>query len=200
MAIPQVKELSQGEIDGLLKAPDGRSIAGKRAQAILAVMVRTGIRRGELCRLLVEDFTPGDLASIRVRTLKQRNGSLPFRSIPLGAQTSGLIQKYLDRQGHGTDPTSPLFLTLRAYNGKPKAITATALHRLLLKALAKAKISRRVRLHSFRHHFANTVHQHAPVATVKTLLGHAKIETTATYLSTSESKMRETVSLAFRGR
>ncbi len=200
--IPKVKELTRGEEKDLLKnGTDERTLSGKRAAAVLATLLRTGIRRGELCRLLVEDFTDGPLASLRVKTLKQRNGKEPYRSIPLGPETASLISKYLKaRNGHGTDPDSPLFLTLRSYGGKPKAITHTALHRLLLKALAKAKISRRVRLHSFRHHFANRVHQHAPVATVKTLLGHSKIETTATYLSTSEPKMRQTVTAAFEGR
>ena len=197
---PKAKELTQHEVDALMKAPDQRTLDGKRAAAILATLVRTGVRRGELTKLLVEDFTDGPLALIRVKTSKQRNGKEPYRAIPLGPETAEVIQKYLERQGHGTDPTSPLFLTLRAYGGKPKAITITALHRLLLKTLTKAKISRRVRLHSFRHHFANTVHQHAPVATVKTLLGHAKIETTATYLSTSEPKMRQAVTAAFGGR
>ncbi len=198
--IPQVKQLSQSEIESLLKAPDGRTLAGKRAQAVFATLLRTGIRRQECCRLLIEDFTDGPLASIRVKTLKQKNGREPYRVAPLGQETASLISKYLKARNGTSHSGDPLFLTLRSYNGKPKAITHTALHRLLLKTLTKAKISRRVRLHSFRHHFANTVHQHAPVATVKTLLGHAKIETTATYLSTSESKMRETVTAAFGGR
>jgi len=199
--IPKVKELTRGEEQALLGAPDQRTLDGKRAAAVLAVMIRTGVRRGELCKLLVEDFTDGPLASLRVRTAKQKNGKEPYRTIPLGPETASLISKYLKtRNGHGTDPDSPLFLTLRSYGGQPKAITHTALHRLLLKVLAKAKISRRVRLHSFRHHFANRVHQYAPVAEVKTMLGHSKIETTATYLSTSEPKMRQTVTAAFEGR
>ena len=197
--IPKVKELSQSEVDALLKAPDQRTLDGKRAAAVLATLLRTGIRRSEVTKLLLEDFTDGPLPSLRVRTLKQKNGT-PFRTIPLGRETAALISKYLKWRNGTLEPTGPLFLTLLAYDGKPKGITITALHRLLLKTLAKAKISRRVRCHTFRHHFANTVHQHAPVATVQQLLGHTKIETTATYLSASEAKMRGTVTAAFGGR
>lgn len=199
--IPKVKELSQSEVDALLKAPDGRTRQGKRAAAILAVMVRTGVRRGELCKLLLEDFTDGPLPSLRVKTLKQKNGKEPYRTIPLGRETAQLIGKYLKARGEAARPLSPLFLTLRSYNGAPKAITHTALHRLLLKALDKAKISRRIRCHTFRHHFATATHETgSSVATVSQLLGHASSRTTDTYLNASDQRKRQAISNAFGGR
>ena len=198
----RVKQLVSAEVKALLKeAGDDRTLAGKRATAIVATLLRTGIRRGELCKLRLEDFTDGPLPSLRVRTAKTRDNRV-CRMIPLGQETAKLIGKYLKARNdiHPPGADIPLFQTLRCYGGTPKAISPNALHGILLKALKRANISRRVRCHSFRHHFANTIHQHAPVAEVKTFLGHSKIETTATYLSTSEAKMRETVTAAFGGK
>ncbi len=199
--IPQVKELYKTEVRDLLDAFDKRTTEGLRAQAVLAVLLETGIRRGELCKLLVEDFTDGPLPALRVKTAKQRNGKEPFRSVPLLPQTAMAIHKYLKRQGHGSDPTSPLFLTLRAYGGRRKAITITATHRLLLKGLDRAGIVRRIRCHTFRHHFATQTHEHgAPVATVSQLLGHASSRSTDSYLHASEARKRQAVTAAFGGK
>ena len=199
--IPQVKELSQSEVDALLKAPDQRTLDGKRAAAVLATLLRTGIRRAEVTKLLLEDFTDGPLPSLRIKTAKQRNGKEPFRTVPLGKETAALIGKYLKARNGTLEPTGPLFLTLLAYGGKPKGITITALHRLLKRSLAKAKISSRVTLHSLRHHFASTVHENgSSVATVSRLLGHAQVRSTDTYLNVSEHRKRQAVTAAFGGK
>jgi site-specific recombinase XerD len=63
-----------------------------RNKAILSVLLDTGIRAGELCRLMLEDVCITDKEAYLVVLGK----GLKQREVPLGKQSSRLLLEYLE--------------------------------------------------------------------------------------------------------
>lgn len=193
---PKVWELEDSETKRLLSTPDKRTTQGRRDAAVLSLLARTGIRKGELCALTVGNFTAGPPASITVQTLKQRTKGRP-RGLPLTADTAALIQDYLRTRTNGASPTpeAPLFLTLGRYGPwKARGLTASAVEGILTRALIKAGITAHVTPHSLRHNFATkALRGGADLRTVQDLLGHRSIGSTQIYLHSHPARLREAV-------
>ncbi len=203
MRRPQAKvwELEDSETKRLLTTPDKRTTQGKRDAAVLSLLARTGIRKGELVALAVGDFAEGPPASITVRTLKQRGKGKP-RTIPLTADTGALVREYLRTRTNGASPPpeAPLFLTLGKHGPwKARGLTASAVEGILTRALIKAGITAHVTPHSLRHNFATkALRGGADLKTVQDLLGHRSIGSTQVYLHSHPARLREAVAaLAF---
>ncbi len=193
---PKVWELEDSETKRLLTTPDKRTTQGKRDAAVLSLLARTGIRKGELINLTIGDFAAGPPAGVTVRTLKQRGKGKP-RTIPLTAETAGLITDYLKTRVNGTIPAAadPLFLTSGKHGPwRARGLTASAVEGILARALAKAGITAHVTPHSLRHNFATKLlRSGSDLKTVQDLLGHRSIGSTQVYLHSHPSRLREAV-------
>ncbi len=196
MKTPKAWELGDADARRLLATPDRRTAQGKRDAAVLSILARTGIRRGELCALTVADFAAGPPASITIKTLKQRGKGKP-RTIPVTAETAGLIADCLKTRTNGRMPAAadPLFLTMGKHGPwQPRGLTACAVEGILTRALEKSGITAHVTPHSLRHNFATkTLRGGADLKTVQDLLGHRSIGSTQVYLHSHPSRLREAV-------
>src|SRR5580704_15514796 len=90
----------------LLVAPAEKTLKGMRDRAILATLLYHALRREELCKLRVRDFTHERKG---VRHLRVSGKGEKTRYVPLHGIARDLIEDYLKESGHGGDRAGPLF-------------------------------------------------------------------------------------------
>ncbi|BAN36922.1 site-specific recombinase XerD (plasmid) [Sulfuricella denitrificans skB26] len=179
----------------LLDAPDTHTLLGQRDRAILSTLLYHGLRRAELCTLLV-----GDLQQRRgVMHLRVHGKGGKLRYLPLHPGTAGLIDAYLQAAGHTDDAQGALFRPIRntMHSDKRASITADGIYKML--AGYAAGLSMDVAgfgPHALRATAATNALEHeADIAKVQEWLGHANISTTRIY---DRRKMRPEDSPTFR--
>ena len=103
--------LGDAQARALLDAPPANTLKGKRDRAILSVLLYHALRREELTKLLVKDFSQERRGVPHLR-VQGKGGKL--RYIPAHTNTLRLVAEYLAASGHGQDADSPLFRRVRA--------------------------------------------------------------------------------------
>lgn len=164
----------------LLEAPDTRTDAGTRDRAILELLYGSGLRRGELVHLDVGDVDlAGGTAFIRDGKGKKD------RVVPLTAQAVTWIRNYLaHRPPH---PSRRLFLDAKGQRPLSPDIFGYEMRKLF----ACAGVDERLTLHSIRHACAlHLLEGGADLISIKQLLGHASVQTTAVYLKLTTAHLR----------
>lgn len=121
-----VKSLTDDEVRRLIKACGGKEFRDRRDEALLRLMIETGMRAGEVLGLTVDDV---DL--VRGQALVRRGKGGRGRVVPFGPQTARAIDRYLrQRRTHRLSDTPPLWLGDRgkglAYYGLRNALQARA--------------------------------------------------------------------------
>jgi integrase/recombinase XerD len=162
----------------LLEAPDGDSLRILRDKAILATLLYHALRREELCKLKVKDFTHQRRG---VPHLKISGKGGKTRYVPLHPAAGGLIHDYLERAGHGADEAGALFRPV-SHNtkGGTKAITPDGVYKIV--RAYSGKLGFEIGAHSLRATAAtNALDHQADIAKVQEWLGHANIATTRIY-------------------
>ena len=167
--------LSEGEVTLLIDA--SKNI---REKSIVSLLAFSGIRNKELCNLRVIDVNLGD-NMIRVTQGK----GMKDRLINISGDCSRILIDYVNQfQKTGEDW---MFTTLRE-NHKYSPSDLRKLIHLLAK---RARINKRVYPHLLRHSLAtNLLKRGANLYMIKEQLGHAFLETTATYLRTFPLNIR----------
>jgi len=142
-----------------------------RDHLLINLLWQTGARVSELLDVRINNI---DFYAkiIKISTLKQKpkNGSLPFRIIPIKGDIIGEIGAYIGQRG------------LRKED-KLFRITRQRAYQIVVKACGKARIDReRSHPHTFRHSFAiHCVLNGVPVLVLKTWLGHKDVMDTLIY-------------------
>jgi integrase/recombinase XerD len=190
-SLPEVKPFTQDEVKRLIKAVERTAPAqgrregftmarpqADRDRAILLVLLDTGLRASELCRLTVADC---DLTSGTVTVIPHKSGlkSRP-RLVPVGQSARKATWRYLaTRQASANEP---LFLT---QNEKP--LDRGQLLHLLVRLGERAGVNK-CHPHRFRHTFAiQFLRNGGDVFTLQRLLGHASLEMVRHYLALAEA-------------
>ena len=140
--------LTEEEAEAILRVPDRRTLQGKRDYAILLTLLTTGLRKAEICNLMM-----GDLKTYRNQPVVDVIGKgKKFRRIPLNSVTLLAIQDYAKANGNGIDPTHPLFQTLGKHGPyEEKDLTPKAVDCLIKAVAKKALIKKRIHPHVMRH-------------------------------------------------
>jgi integrase/recombinase XerD len=158
---------------GILDGPDRRTRLGVRDRAILELLYSTGLRRGEVVRLCIDDV---DLEGLTVLVRRGKGGR--DRVVPMGGRAAGWITRYLRsvRPHLATEASGAiLFLGRR---GSP--IGPTTLGDRLRTYVAAA--GHRGACHVFRHACAtHMLEGGADIRHLQEQLGHARIATTQIY-------------------
>jgi site-specific recombinase XerD len=163
----------------LLVAADEENIKNKRDRAILSTLLFHGLRRDELCKLKVKDFST---ARRGVSYLTVTGKGDKIRYVELHPATNALIHDYLEIAGHGADENGGLFRPLK--NNRTgrldKALSPNAIYMLVRHY--SAQLGFQIAPHSLRATAAtNALDNGADIAKVKDWLGHANIATTQLY-------------------
>lgn len=169
---PLPKVLSKQEVKRIID-----SCTNIKHKCIISLLYSTGIRRGELLNLKIEDVN-SDRMQIRIEGAKgnkDRLTTLSKNMLPL------LREYYLAYK-----PQYWLFESQE----KGKQYSEASIRQLLNKAVNKAGINKRVTPHMLRHSFAtHLLEQGINLRNIQSLLGHSSIKTTEIYTHISTNDM-----------
>jgi len=177
--------LGDAQARKLLDAPPEDTLKGVRDRAILSTLLYHGLRREELCRLLVKDLQSRE-GVVHFRILGKRH---KIRYVPAHAAAQRLIEEYLAMAGHGADLAGPLFRPVRnnrTPEGLDRPLDPASIYRNVVRHYGLiAGVSAAVNglcVHSLRATAAtNALSHQADIAKVQEWLGHANVSTTRLY-------------------
>jgi len=171
-----------------------RTTFGRRDAAMMAILFGTGIRRAELAHLQCEDY-----AAQTGALLVRRGKGDASRTVWVGTEAARqLVREWLAVRGYAP---GPLFPALGA-SGTPRGTTRKARQRGLryLSGFAiRVILVRRCREaglppaspHSFRRTAITTVVNALDLEAAQRFAGHARIDTTAQYVTRSDEIVRQ---------
>ena len=172
ISLPSIKNefhipviLNRSELKELFVAPKTL-----KHRIVLTLMYSTGMRSQEIRNLEVSDID-FERKTIHIRQSKYKKD----RIVPLSTYMAYGLKKYLSKYR----PSTWLF------NGKNKnePYSKTGVAWIMLQALKKTKINKKVSVHNLRHSYAtHLLEAGVNIVTVKELLGHGDISTTMVYL------------------
>lgn len=175
----QIQPFTGGQAQALLVAAK-RSNHPKRDEAILTLLLDTGLRASELCGLRLSDL---DLQNKRLTALGKGN---KHRSVPFGRTSARILWAYLREDPR--EANDPVFLSDRGTRaGEP--LTRSGLQQLMERLGRKAGIqATRCSPHTFRHTFAvNFLRNGGNVFTLQQILGHTSLTMTNRYVALAQA-------------
>jgi integrase/recombinase XerD len=179
------KDLSEAEVEHLLKAPNTEDPMGLRDKALLEMLYACGLRVTELISLTLEQV---NLQQGVVRVMGKNDRE---RVIPFGEEAAVWLQRYLTiarplfcRVGSLGSPS--VFLSNRA-----AAMTRQAFWHRIKHYARQVGIHKPLSPHTLRHAFASHLVNHgADLRVVQMMLGHASISTTQIYTHVANSRLK----------
>lgn len=166
-----------------LEFPD--SFAGRRDKTIISMLYSTGMRAAEILGL---DLADVDLRNAMVSVVGKRNKQ---RLIPLHPELLRELEDYmLAREAAlgGKPEDSALFIEERS----GKRIAYPRLRVIVRDALSRVTIQSKRSPHVLRHSFATSMlNNFADLQSVKELLGHSSLKTTAIYANTTFEELKK---------
>lgn len=155
-----------------------------RDQAIIVLMLHTGLRAREVCTIIRSQIRLGK----RSGTITVHGKRNKYREIPLNATARAALLAYdasLLKPSH--DPT-PLFLSEKRHT----QLTERGLGYLIKKYAEQAHVSD-VSPHDLRHRFGYRMAQSVPLHRLAQLMGHDSLDTTMIYVQGTNSDLQQAV-------
>jgi site-specific recombinase XerD len=154
---------------------------------IVRLLVVTGMRVGELCRLRLDDVAP-DGSVLRVHGKGARDRVAYVTDASLRRE----LRRIVDHRRRSAAGAGALFLNRHGAPLRPQSVRAK------LKRMAKdAGLGRRVTPHMLRHTAATLlIETGVDIRFVQRLLGHSSIATTEIYTHVSDEALRRTLERA----
>ena len=176
------RALAPGQARQLLASCDRETAAGLRDFAILTLLVRLGLRRGEVAGLALDDL------DWRAGELIVRGKGSRLERLPLPADVGEAIAAYL----HDGRPTGvegrPVFVRVKAPR---RALTPGGVTQVVVAAARRAGLPP-ITAHRLRHTAATELLQAgAPLIEIGQLLRHRSELTTAIYAKVDVAALRE---------
>lgn len=203
--------LSQREVNWLLKASDllrrarGDDFASVRNQAILLMLLHTGLRVSELCGLEMGQLDGKWLRNVKGKGHTVREVFLPAELRAVLAEYLPRREQYMEQALRGFAARSPAerhrlqerlaarvpegrFLFLNRYGSRlTRQAVAQLLHTLAAFARAQFQAEVKVHPHAFRHTFALNMLERAGEAFAADRLGHRSLHYVRVYTQRDEA-------------
>ena len=175
---------SEKEIEDVLEILKGEdSFIGLRNKLIVELFYSTGMRRGELVNLKLNDISDSQKT---IKVLGKRNKE---RLIPLLPSALITIASYL---GYRKDLSSVKDVDFLLLTEKGTKIYETLVYRVINNYFSKASEKVKKSPHILRHSFAtHLLNEGADIKSVKELLGHSSLASTQIYANNSISKLKQ---------
>jgi site-specific recombinase XerD len=170
----------QAEARAILASCDRRTAVGRRDYAIIILLLRLGLRRGEVAALTLDDidWRAGEL------TVRGKGGRSD--RLPLPADVGAAIASYL-RRGRPTSDGRQVFLRARA---PVSPIASGTVASTVRRACRRAGVPE-VGSHRLRHTVAcQMVAEGVPLVQVAQVLRHHSLQTTAGYARVDLERLR----------
>jgi len=172
--------LNQEQAQELLDCPDTKTLKGKRDQAMLAVLLGAGLRRGEVASLTVEHFGQREGRWV-ICDLLGKHGRV--RSVPIAGWIKAAADRWIEAAGI---ETGRIF---RPINKSGRVCGDSVSDQCIYNTLLEYASGLGVKLapHDMRRTFAQLARRgRSPIEQIQMTLGHASIQTTERYLGTSQ--------------
>jgi site-specific recombinase XerD len=177
-SLPQA--LKPEDLSRLLRSCDRRTAVGRRDYAVLMLLARLGLRRGEVAALRLED-------------IDWRRGEITIRGkgnqqdrLPLPTEVGEALVAYL-RRGRPRMDCRALFLRVHAPLG---ALSSSGIAALVLLACHRAHLPH-IGAHRLRHSAATHMLQHgASLPEIAQVLRHRSLGTTVIYAKVDRTSLR----------
>lgn len=178
------RALAAGQVQRLLDSCDRRMVAGIRDYAILVMLVRLGMRRGEVAALTLDDI------DWQAGEIVVRGKGPSLERLPLPADVGEALARYL-RDGRPPGYAGrEVFLRVKAPRG---SLTAGGVTQVVVSASKRAGLGE-ITAHRLRHTAATELlRQGAPLAEISELLRHRSVLTTTIYAKVDHDRLRELV-------
>lgn len=152
-------------------------IESKRDRAMFLLMLRCGLRIGEVAGLLLADlFLEEDYPRLVVRGKGSRE-----RGVYLSAQAESALREHLAERPQAASEF--VFLSYQL-----DGLSTTAIHKRLMVYREQAGVQ--FSAHRLRHSFANDLlNADAPITSIQKLMGHRWIESTQTYVMANDRQV-----------
>lgn len=185
-------------LDGLLceTSTAKRKARGIRNYTMACLMVEAGLRVGEVVKMRWGDlyFNCEPVKSIIVRPEIAKNKK--ERQVPVSTRLCDALAEHLCYVKTPKLGDFPCFFSPWKHGFRP--LTTRQVERFMRKAAEKA-LGRPVHPHVLRHTFATRLMRVAPAATVKELLGHESMTSTAIYMHPNEDDKRKAIDAVVDG-
>lgn len=181
MRIP--RRISHADLRAIWAAAGRSRTEHGRYQAVcsLAILYATGVRRGELLRLDVDDW---DRDGGLLRIDGQKTGR--ERKVPVSGGAWRCIEAYLPHRHNVLERSGTVGERALLVGRDGQRLSSHALSSTIRRLATAAGVSR-VTLHQFRHTCASDLlEEGVSVADVQKLLGHAAIESTMRYTQVAD--------------
>lgn len=178
-ALPRA--VDPGEVAALLKSCDRRTTFGRRDFAVLTLLVRLGLRAGEVAGLLLDDI------DWRAGELVVRGKGPKEERLPLPADVGEAIAGWL-RRGRPRCAAREVFTRVRAPH---RALSSAGVSAIVVAAGTRAGVVG-VHAHRLRHTAATEMlRSGAGLTEIGQVLRHASVLTTSIYAKVDRSSLRE---------
>jgi len=152
-------------------------IKDKRDLAMFILMLRCGLRIGEVAGLRLADLY---LSEEYPRLVARGKGSKE-RGVYLSRQAEAALREYLAQR-----PVAKSEFVFLSY--LQDGLSTTSIHNRLLKY--RAETNTQITAHRLRHSFANDMlNADAPITSIQKLMGHRWIESTQTYVMANDKQV-----------
>ena len=180
------------EVEQILAMPNIETGNGLRDRAMMEVFYATGIRRGELIALAIDDVDR-DRGVVRIALGKGRKG----RIVPISARALWWIDRYVAEVWSSYPQALQhrrLFISAddakRRHRGRPLATTSVT--RLMGNYLIASGVTKSGACHIYRHTAATLMMENgADIRAIQDFLGHSEIKTTGIYTNVSFKFLKE---------
>ncbi|MCL2891690.1 site-specific tyrosine recombinase XerD [Brenneria tiliae] len=179
------KDLSEAQVEALLRAPNVEQPLELRDKAMLEVLYATGLRVSELVGLTISDV------SLRQGVVRVVGKGDKERLVPLGEEAVYWIEQYLEYgrpwllNGRALDVMFPS-------NRAQQMTRQTFWHRIKHYAILASIDSEKLSPHVLRHAFATHLLNHgADLRVVQMLLGHSDLSTTQIYTHVATERLKQ---------
>jgi integrase/recombinase XerD len=150
-------------------------------EALILVLVDTGLRALELCSLKVGDV---EIKRGKVEVKHGVEGGAKggkWRIVDLGKVARGALWRYLAQREDGEDPYAPLFTVTGDSKFKPDSL------RLLIKRIAEHAGVKNAYPHKFKHTFAITyLRSGGDILTLQEMPGHGSLDMVRHYAKVAQ--------------
>jgi len=175
--------LSPADVEALLSAPGGSSLADIRDRAMLQLLYATGLRVSELVSLKISDI------NLQAGYLLTSGKGEKERLIPVGEAAKRAIAEYLTASRGGAIPGESRFLFLSRFKAK---MSRQSFWNIIKKRALEAGIVKSISPHTLRHSFATHLLENgADLRSVQMMLGHADLATTQIYTHLSGDRLKK---------
>jgi integrase/recombinase XerD len=175
------KALQPGEVQALLASCDRRTQKGCRDFAVLTILVRLGLRAGEIAALRFDDI------DWRAGTILIRGKGHQIEPLPWPVDVGEAVVAYLRRGRPATAVDRAVFVRVRAPH---RALSGIGVSEIVAAAARRAGLGN-IRAHRLRHTVATELlRSGSPLPEIGQLLRHRHVSTTAIYAKVDRAALR----------